>query len=491
MLGISQAAESVGFRSIGVRLTFEQLCKEATLPCIAHWNQRHFIVIFKIKKDNIWVADPAHGIIKYSRNEFTRGWISTTKEGNLQGFCLLLEPGPDFYHQQQIEEKLNKAGFRFLFLYLKPYKKFVAQLIVGLFLGCLIQLIFPFLTQSIVDYGINNQDIGFIYLVLFAQLILFISRMSADLIRSWILLHLGSRINISLISDFLIKLMKLPISYFDTKMIGDITQRIGDHKRIETFLTSSSLNIVFSVINLIIFGIVLAIYNLPIFLIFFTGSIVYVIWIKLFMKKRRELDSKRFAQLSNNQNSIYQIINGMQEIKLNNCEKQKRWEWETIQVLIYKINLKRLSLSQLQRAGGVFVNETKNIIITFLAAKTVIDGDITLGVMLAIQYIIGQLNSPIEQILNFANETQDAKISLERLGEVHLKDDEEIPDKEKITIFPACGNISVYDLSFQYEGPLSDFVLKDINFIFSEKKITAIVGTSGSGKTTLIKLLLG
>jgi len=491
MLGISQAAEAIGFRTIGARLSYEQLEKDATIPCIAHWNQKHFITIFKIKNNKIWVADPANGIIKYSKNEFLKGWISTNIEGIPQGFCLLLEPGPDFFQQPSIDEKLNKTGFRFLLLYLKPYKKFVSQLVIGLILGSLIQLIFPFLTQSIVDYGINNQDIGFIYLILIAQLILFISRMSADLIRSWILLHIGSRINISLISDFLIKLMRLPISFFDTKMIGDITQRIGDHKRIETFLTTSTLNIIFSTVNLFIFGIVLAIYNLPIFLIFLTGSLVYIFWIRLFMKKRRDLDSKRFAQLSNNQNSIFQLINGMQEIKLNNCEKQKRWEWESIQAIIYKINLKRLSLNQLQRTGGIFINEAKNIIITFLAAKTVIAGDITLGMMLAIQYIIGQLNSPVEQILNFFNESQDAKISLERLGEIHLKDDEESFEKTKISIFPDNNSLTFSNVSFQYEGPFSDFVLEDIYFTFPEKKVTAIVGTSGSGKTTLIKLMLG
>ncbi|MCX6256496.1 MAG: peptidase domain-containing ABC transporter [Bacteroidia bacterium] len=491
MMGISHAAEHTGFRTLGVRLTFEQLLKDAKLPCIAHWNQNHFVVIYKISKEKVWVADPAHDKIVYKKEEFLKGWISTKKEGVPQGFCLLIEPGPDFYTTDILEEKQDKSGFRFLFNYLRSYRSYITQLILGMIIGSIIQLLFPFLTQSIVDYGINNRDISFIYLVLIAQLVLFASRMSADLIKSWILLHIGSRVNISLISDFLIKMMKLPISFFDTKMIGDISQRIGDHKRIETFLTSSALNIVFSALNLVIFGIVLAIYNTMIFVVFLAGSIFYIIWIQLFLKKRRDLDSKRFAQLSNNQNSIFQIISGMQEIKLNNCEKQKRWDWESIQARIYRINLKSLSLNQYQRAGGIFINETKNIIITFLAAKAVLSGGITLGMMLAIQYIIGQLNSPVEQILNFLNETQDAKISLERLGEIHLKNDEEDTETEKISILPEDGKIIVSDLSFQYEGPYSELVLKDINMTFPEKKVTAIVGTSGSGKTTLIKLLLG
>ncbi|MEA3444100.1 MAG: ATP-binding cassette domain-containing protein, partial [Bacteroidota bacterium] len=357
--------------------------------------------------------------------------------------------------------------------------------------GSLIQLIFPFLTQSIVDFGISNLDLDFINLVLIAQLVLFISRMSVDLIRSWILLHIGSRVNIALISDFLIKLMKLPISFFDTKKIGDIIQRIGDHKRIETFLTSSTLNILFSFVNLLIFGFVLAIYDMKIFWIFLVGSALYVLWITIFLRKRRELDSKRFTHQSKNQSAIIQLINGMQEIKLNNCEKLKRWEWESIQASLYKIRMKVLSLRQYQNAGGIFINETKNIIITFLAAKAVIDGSITLGMMLAIQYIIGQLNSPINQMLGFIHSTQDAKISLERLGEIHNRDDEEVQTQGKVNILPENKSYFIQNLSFQYEGPHSKFVLSNISLKIPHGKTTAIVGMSGSGKTTLVKLLLG
>jgi ATP-binding cassette, subfamily B, bacterial len=489
MLGTSDAAESIGMRTMGVRISFDQLANEVLLPCIAHWKQNHFVVVYKIKKDSVYVADPAHGLVTYTKKEFLGGWVSTKKEGEDQGLALLLEPTPDFYKMD--DEDLNKSSFKFLFSYLRPYKKFLLQLMLGMLLGSLLQLIFPFLTQSIVDYGINNRDIDFVTLILVAQLALFMGRTSVDFIRNWILLHISTRVNISLISDFLIKLMKLPIGFFDTKMIGDLMQRIGDHRRIETFLTNSTLNILFSMVNLVIFGVVLAIYDMTIFFIFVIGSILYFIWIYLFLKKRRELDFKRFAQMSDNQSNLIQIITGMQEIKLNNCEKQKRWEWERIQARLFKVNVKSLSLNQYQQSGSIFVNQTKNILISFFAAKAVITGDMTLGMMLAVQYIIGQLNSPIEQLITFMHTTQDAKISLERLGEIHQKKDEEDPDVEKMSVLPENRSINVTDLSFQYEGPHSESVLKDVNLHIPQSKITAVVGVSGSGKTTLIKLLLG
>ncbi len=495
MLGISDAAESIGFRTMGVSIPFDKLSKEVPLPCIVHWKQRHFVVVYDIKgktdNETIKVADPAHGLLKYTKQEFVKAWLSKKKSEEDQGICLLLEPTPDFYVQE--DDKPNKKSFRFLFSYLRPHRKFIIQLILGMILGSLLQLIFPFLTQSVVDIGINNRDIGFITLVLIAQLVLFISQTTVEFIRSWILLHISTCINISLISDFLIKLMKLPIGFFDSKMIGDLMQRIGDHTRIENFLTASSLQVLFSMVNLIIFAIVLGIYSLKILAIFIIGSILYIAWVLIFMKRRRELDFKRFAQMSDNQSNLIQLITGMQEIKLNNCEKQKRWEWEKIQARLFRVNIKGLALNQYQQAGGAFFNQSKNILITFIAAESVVTGNMTLGMMMAVQYIIGQLNAPIEQMIGFVRSAQDAKISLERLGEIHLKEDEEPQSDEgqRMNRQPKLKQISISKLSFQYDGPRSPFVLKDLDLITPENKITAIVGTSGSGKTTLIKLMLG
>ena len=493
LLGISKAAESIGFRTKGVKITFEQLSKDAPLPAIVHWNQTHFVVVYKITGEKgeeiIHVSDPGGGLVRFPREEFIQCWASTSEEGTKRGISLLLEPTPDFY--SAADEKTDKKSFSFLFSYLRPFRKLIVQLILGLILGSLLQLVFPFLTQSLVDKGIGNRNIGFIYLVLIAQLILTLSRVSVEFIRGWILLHLGTRINISLISDFLIKLMRLPMGYFDSKMVGDLIQRIGDNRRIETFLTSTTLNVMFSLVNLVIFGIVILYYNLTIFSIFFVGSIIYTLWVWLFMKKREELDYRRFAQMAANQSNVIQLIQGMQEIKLNGCEQQKRWEWERIQEKLFRVSVKGLALSQYQQSGAVLINEFKNIFITIIAAKSVVDGNMTLGMMLAVQYIIGQLNSPIEQLISFFNLTQDAKISLDRLGEIHLRNDEEVQENNTQSEIPEGKNIEISNLSFRYDEPETDLVLKDININIEAGKQTAIVGASGSGKTTLVKLLLG
>lgn len=489
LLGISDAAEAIGMRTVSVRVPFEKLDEEVPLPCIAHWDQRHFVVVYKISRGQVHVADPAHGLIKYSREEFLKSWAVAGNNGSREGILLVLEPSPNFFSNED-ESQRDKKGFLFLFSYLRPFKTFIVQIFVSMLAGTLLGLIFPFLTQSIVDFGINNQNIGFVYTILIAQLMLFAGRTVIEFIRSWIFLHIGTRVNISIISDFLIKLMKLPMPFFDTKMIGDILQRIGDHHRIQSFLTSTSLNVLFSMINLVVFGLVLVLYSSKIFAIFLIGSLISTAWIFLFMKKRRELDYKRFDQLSDNQGRLIQLITGMQEIKLNDCEKQKRWEWEHIQAKLFKVNMKSLALDQSQQGGTLFINEFKNILISFFAAKEVIDGQMTLGMMMAVQYIIGQLNSPISQLIGFIHTAQDAKISLERMGEIHNKEEEENPDQEKVTIFPNDRSLYFHQLSFQYEGPHSEFVLQHLDMTIPEKKVTAIVGTSGSGKTTLLKLML-
>lgn len=490
MLGISEAAEKLGLRSICVQVGYKML-QEAPFPCIVHWNQQHFVVVYKMTDKQVWVADPGAGKLKYSHEEFCRCWFSAKNEGEDTGIALLLEPTPEFYSTQDEEETVSPKGFRFLFSYLRPYKHLMGQLMLGLFLGSMIQLMLPFLTQSIVDFGINNQNLGFIYLILIAQLMLTFSSSAVDFIRGWILLHLGTRINISLISDFLVKLMKLPMGYFDTKMTGDILQRINDHTRIQNFLTGSSLSVIFSTFNIVIFGIVLLVYSSMIFLIFMGGSALYIAYVWLFMKKRAELDHKRFAQQSANQSTVVQLVNGMQEIKLSACEQQKRWEWERIQARLFKVNIKSLALRQYQDSGAVLINQTKNIMITGLVASLVVKGEMTLGMMLSVQYIIGQLNSPINDLIAFARDMQDARLSMNRLSEVRDKPDEEDPAKELIREIPKERDLRIENLSFKYD-PLSEYpTLDNISLEIKTGKQTAIVGMSGSGKTTLVKLLLG
>ena len=490
MLGISEAAEKIGFRSICVQVGYEKL-QEAPLPCIIHWNQQHFVVVYKLNDRYVWVADPGAGKLKYTKEEFCNCWLSSRKNEEDTGVALLLEPTPEFYTTEDEGDEVNRKGFSFLYSYLRPYRGLVGQLLLGLLLGSMIQLMLPFLTQSVVDFGINNQNLGFIYLVLIAQLMLSFSSSAVDFIRGWILLHLGTRINIALISDFLIKMMKMPINYFDSKMTGDILQRINDHKRIQDFLTGSSLSVIFSIFNIIIFGIVLLVYSGMIFLIFMGGSALYVAYVWLFMKKRAELDHKRFAQQSANQSTVVQLVNGMQEIKLSACEQQKRWEWERIQAKLFKVNIKSLALRQYQDSGAVLINQSKNLLITALVASLVVKGEMTLGMMLSVQYIIGQLNSPVNELIAFARDMQDARLSMDRLSEVRDKPDEEDPTRELLREIPEGKEIRLQNLNFKYD-PLSEYpTLDDINLVIPPGKQTAIVGMSGSGKTTLVKLLLG
>ncbi len=502
LLGIAEAAEKIGFNAKGVTLTYKELTTDAKLPAILHWEQNHFVVLYKAKarfllrrNDKLQIADPGKGIITYTKEEFCKHWISTKDEatGEGLGVALLMEPTPAFYQQTESDEgqkSESKLGWGRLFGYLKQHKKYILQVFMAMGIASLLQLIFPFLTQSIVDTGINTNNLPFIYLVLIAQLILFFSRMVVEFIRSRLLLFISTHINASILSDFWIKLMKLPISFFDTKMTGDIIQRLGDHKRIESFLTGSTLNVLFSLVNLVLFSIVLLLYNKTIFFIFAIGSILYFFWIKIFLKFRRQLDFKRFAIASKENTATMQLIYGMQEIKLNAAEQSKRWEWENIQAQLFKLGFKGLSLSQYQQAGVFFINEGKNILITFFVAKAVLDGQLTLGAMMAIQYIIGQLNSPVEQLIGFVQSAQDAKISLERLNEIHQLEEEEPAARTFIIHLPETKAIQLTNLSYTYPGAGNEPVLKKINLKIPEGKVTAIVGMSGSGKTTLLKLLL-
>ena len=494
LLGISKAAENIGFKTVGGRLTFEKLAEKALLPCIVHWNQEHFVVVYKIKKKRcgyeIHVADPGKGLLIYTKEEFCSHWISTQTKGEEKGVVLLLEPTNLFYEQDG-NNVPSQNRLKFLWKYIIKYKRFFNQLILGLFIGSILQLIFPFLTQAIVDTGIQGKDIHFIWLVLIAQMMLLFSRTTIDFIRRKILLHISTRINVSLISDFFIKLMKLPMKFFDTKLTGDLLQRIEDHRRIENFLTNQTITIIFSAFTFIIFSVVLFIYHVPIFIVFIIGSTVYGIWILVFLKKRRLLDYKMFEQQGINRNVVYQLITGMQEIKLQGCEQRKRWEWEDVQADLFDVNMQLLNLRQNQEAGGIFINELKNILVTVLAATAVIGGDLTLGMMLSIQYIIGQLNSPVEQIMGFIYQWQDVSISLDRMNEIHTQKNEENEDRNKTQISDVNADIHIQDLSFKYDGARPDYVLNDINLTIPKNRVTAIVGASGSGKTTLIKLMLG
>lgn len=500
LLGISKAAEDIGLKTVSGYLPFHILASEAPLPCIVYWNQNHFVVVYKIKKHRkekytICVADPGKGFVNYNRDEFCSHWTSTKTKGEEKGIVLLLEATAQFYVRREKKEEQKTNRIKFLWRYLKKYRRFFTQLILGLLFGSLLQLVFPFLTQAIVDTGIGGKDISFIWLVLMAQMMLLFSRTAIDFIRSKILLHISTRINISLISDFFIKLMKLPMKFFDTKLMGDLLQRIEDHRRVEQFLTSSSLSLLFSFFTFLVFGIVLAIYNLSIFFVFLLGTLLYAGWIILFLRKRRQLDYKYFEQAGRNRNVTYQLINGMQEIKLQGCEQRKRWEWEDVQADLFKVNLQSLNLKQTQQAGSITINEVKNILITVLAATSVIQGNMTLGMMLAVQYIIGQLNSPVEQLIQFIYSWQDVSISLDRMNEIHTEANEENIEEHTRSSYTDKTkdgySLTVRNLSFKYDIHSIKNILSDINVSIPNGKVTAIVGASGSGKTTLIKLLLG
>lgn len=486
--GIAHAAETIGFRTMAVKVPLngssdEPSLQTAPLPVIAHWNQNHFVVIYKQSSRFVWVADPSDGKHKLTREQFAKHW----KNKDDQGILLIMEPTGKLFEED--EGNNNKLTISFLKNHLRPHYALIVQLILGMVLGALFSLIFPFLTQAIVDHGIQKRDINFIYLILLGQIMVFIGRMSVNFIQNWILLHIGVRLNVSLISDFLIKLMKLPLSFFDAKMTGDLLQRIGDHDRIESFLTQSTLSVLFSFINLMVFGVVLAIYSSSIFFVFIVASFTYLAWVSFFLKRRREIDYQSFQQMSRNQDSIIEIIQGMQEIKLQGSQFKRRWKWADIQAKLFRVRIKGLSLAQYQDIGGMSINQFKDILITFIAAQLVINGEMTLGMMLAIQYIIGQMNGPLFQMIGFIRQAQDAKISLERLNEIHQNEDEEDEQQQKLNIIPE-GDIRIENVSFRY-NPLSDWILKDISLIIPRNKITAIVGTSGSGKTTLLKLLLG
>ena len=491
LLGIKDAAVKIGLYTISGRVTIENL-SSATLPCILHWNQNHFVVLYKVKKGRkFYVGDPGKGLITYTIDEFKQHWIEVGQGEGEKGIAMFLEPTQDFYKNIGGKEPRTEKPFNFLFGYIKQYRRYFFQIILGLFVSSLLQLALPFLTQNIVDIGIKNKDICFIWLILIGQLVITLSRTSVDFIRRWLLLHISMRINISLVSDFFIKLLQLPMSFFDTKLMGDLMQRIGDHSRVNSFLTQQTLNVAFSLISFAVFGCVLLVYNKLIFLIFLIGSILYGGWMALFLRRRKVIDYELFEQQAANNNKTYQFLTSMQEIKLQDCEQRRRWEWEDVQADLFHIQMKSLKLQQTQEAGSIFINELKNIIITVVSATAVINGSLTLGMMLAVQYIIGQLNSPIEQLMHFIYSVQDVKISLERINEIHKKDNEEDYNRSRTEFDNESHSIELSNIDFKYDPHALSKTIEGVNIHIPEGKITAIVGASGSGKTTLIKLMLG
>ena len=483
-------AEHLGFKCLCGLSDLEELSK--SLPCILHWNQNHFVVLYKVKKGKtFYIADPGKGLIKYTLEEFKKHWVSTQSEGEEKGIAMFLEPTPAFYEKQIDAQPIEERSFKFLFSYIKQYRKYFGQIVLGLLVGSLLQLILPFLTQSIVDVGIKNQNIGFIWLILLGQLMLTVSRTAIDFIRRWLLLHISLRINISLVSDFFIKLLKLPMSFFDTKLMGDLMQRMGDHSRVNTFLTQQTLSIVFSLFTFVVFSIVLLSYNWLIFAIFMLGSLLYGGWLALFLRRRKVLDYELFEQQAINNNKTYEFITSMQEIKLQDCEQRRRWEWEDVQADLFGVQMKSLKLQQTQEAGSIFINELKNIVITVVAATAVIHGQLTLGMMLAVQYIIGQLNSPVEQLMSFFYSVQDVRISLERINEIHRMDDENGKQGLETAMKEEDKGIDLENVNFKYDPHALKIIIDDVSLTIPKGKVTAIVGASGSGKTTLIKLMLG
>jgi len=491
LLGISHAAEHIGLKSIGAPVPFQRLSEDIPLPAIAHWENDHFIVIYKVTAKEVWVGNPAEKkITKLNKEDFLKGWHKPELGKDETGILLLLEPMSDFLEKDGGDKRKN--GFRHLYTYIKQYRPLLRQILIGVGLVSFIQFAFPFFIKSIIDTGIETEDSTFIYYVLIAFLVLHLTQTFVETIRNSIIRHIGTKVNAKLMSEFLTKLMKLPIRYFDSHVVGDILQRIYDNKRVEKLLTSTTVFALFSIVNLVISGFILFLFNLKIFFLFLVGTIIYFGWAFYCLNKRRALETKRFDYATQNQNALVQLISGIHEIKQHNVELQKRWEWEGIQKKIYDINQEFFGIEQQQKMGANFINDLKNIIITVVAAQAVIAPDqiMTLGTLVAIQYIIGQLNGPMEQIINFLSQAQDAKISIERMNEIHqgtAKEDIE----NTLNILPEEGDITFENVTFQYSGPSSPVVLRNINLHIPAGKTTAIVGSSGSGKTTLLKLILG
>lgn len=490
---IADGAESLGIKSISAKATIAQLIEMGT-PCVLHWNQNHFVVLYHIDRDGnrFWIADPAKGKYKISREQLRSHWASTEIDGQDAGIAIfLLKPENISSEIAQTQKSATPhQGFRFLWQYIQQYRHYFGQILLALSVGCALQLLLPYLTQLIVDKGIGEANIKLIWMILIGEVVIILGRTSTDFIRRWLTLHISMRINISLISDFFVKLLRLPMRFFDTRQMGDLMQRMSDHTRVQNFLTGQILGTMFSVVSFIVLGFLLLSYDGIIFLIFLTGSVIYTFWILYFLKKRKIIDYELFEQQSINNSRTYQFISSLVEIKLQNCEDRRRWEWEDTQANLFEIQMRALRLQQIQEAGSIFINETKNIFITVIAAYAVIAGDISFGMMMAIQYIVGQLNSPIEQFMGFIYAAQDVKISLDRIDEIHRRRDED-ESQQPDNLPQSAPEIKFSNVDFKYDKHSLSNTLDSINATIRPSKVTAIVGESGSGKSTLIKLMLG
>lgn len=491
LLEISTAAGELGLDTIAAKLTIDELAK-CPMPCILYWDQHHFVVLYRTDGTRFfYIADPGKGLVKYSRKEFEQHWLSLSLNGERRGIGMTLQPSSNFdaniYHRKEMS---GKGSWHLLTDSLAAYRKPFVYIAIVMFLGSMLQMVLPFLTQSIVDVGIKEQNIGFIWLIMLGEFIIVLGKTVMDFVRRRILLHISMNINIKLVGEFFLKLLRLPMAFFDTKLLGDLLQRMNDHNRVQTFLTTQFLGMAFSVLTFIVFGIVLLVYNRLVFIVFMLGSLVYAVWVAVFLGKRKILDYELFDRQGECQNKTYQLVTSMQEIKLQNCEQRRTEEWQERQRELFDVQLKSLRLQQSQEGGAVFINELKNILVTVLSATAVINGSMTLGGMLAIQFVIGQLNSPVSQMVAFVYSLQDVKISLDRINEVHLRREEDEGCKS-MDIEKTTSDIFVTNLSFKYTPNAIENILDDISINIPKGKITAIVGASGCGKTTLIKLFLG
>lgn len=486
LLGISAAAESIGLHTAAFKCTIDDVIMKVPFPAIAFWNENHFVVVYHADKKHVWVSDPVKGHVKYSRQEFIVGWYLKNED---KGVLLALEPTADFNLSKQ-EKEQEKNSLQSMLRYFMPYKKQFALIFFVMFVVTLLQGVLPFISKAVIDVGINTSDVKFINMVLVGNICILLSVMVFNVVRDWILMHITARVNISLISDYLVKLMKLPVTFFENKLLGDILQRAQDHERIRSFIMNNSLSLIFSVFTFVIFSIILLIYNSVIFYIFTAGSVLYIVWVLLFLSIRKKLDWQYFELVSKNQSYWVETVSAIQDIKIYNYERSRRWKWEEIQARLYHVNKRVLAVTNLQNLGAQFIENIKNMAITFFCAMSVISGDITFGVMISTQFIIGMLNSPLVQFIHFIVSAQYAKISFLRMNEIrHLEDEDELLSVGTTTILPENKSLILKKVMFQY-APHLPMVLTNINLYIPENKVTAIVGSSGCGKSTLLKLLV-